>query len=72
MNYLKTFIENQKTQKRQHMESEISSTFNVAVKENKLWITHNHDGIKEIENSMTAEEIVAELNKFKNTAIKYK
>ena len=70
--YLKRFIENQKAQKRHNRESEISSTFNIAVKDDRLWVTHNFDAIKEIDSNMTAEEIVAELNKFKATAIKYK
>ena len=70
--YFKKFIENQKAQKRHNRESEISSTFNIAVKEDKLWITHNYDAIKEIDSNMTAEDIVNELNKFKATAIKYK
>ena len=70
--YLKKFIENQKAQKRHNRETEISSTFNIAIKDDKLWLTHNGDAIKEIDGNTTADTIVAELNNFKATAIKYK
>lgn len=72
MEFIKTFLANQKARTQQNKAIEISETFNIAVKDDKLWITHDGYAIKEIEGTATADDIVATLNNFKETAIRYK
>lgn len=71
-NPFKDFIESQKAKTQISKEADIANTFDIAVKEDTLWIIHDGYGIKEIEPETTAREIVEILNNFKKTAIKYK
>ena len=71
MEFIKTLIEKQKCRTQKQKEGEITSTFSVKAKDDKLWILHNGYAIKEIPGNMTADEIVAVLNEFKETAIKF-
>ena len=70
-NYLKQYYQNRVDKRKQEKEKEVADMFNIAIKDNKLWITHNGYAIKEIENASTASEIVEEIGRFRTTAKKF-
>lgn len=72
MDYIKNIFAKQVEKAKQAKESVIQSTFNIAHKDDKLWITHDGYGIKEIDDDTTAKEIVALINNFKDTAVRFK
>lgn len=71
MNFLKALLEKQKSRTQHNKELDISSTFYVKEKDGKLWILHNGYAIRELDPSLTVEDIVKLLNMFRATAIKY-
>lgn len=71
-NYLKKFLADQKAKTQQNKETEISETFDIRIKDNKLWIVHSGYAVKEIEGNTTAQEIVELINNYRQTAIRYK
>lgn len=71
MKFLKTFLENQKSKNQHNKELDISSTFYVKEKNNKLWILHNGYAIQELKPEQTVKDIVEILNNYKATAIRY-
>lgn len=71
-NFLKNFLANQKAEKQRNKEKEISDTFDIRIKDNKLWVVHEGYAIREIEDTTTAQEVVELINNYRQTAIKYK
>lgn len=70
-NYLKRYYQNRADKRKQEREQEVADMFNIAMKDNKLWVTHNGYAIKEIDNASTANEIIEEIVKFRSTAQKF-
>lgn len=71
MKFLKTFLENQKFKTQHNKELDISSTFYVKEKNDKLWILHDGYAIQELKPEQTVKDIVEILNNYKETAIRY-
>lgn len=71
MNFIRTLFEKYKSKNQHNKEVEIGSTFYVKEKDGKLWILHNGYAVQEIEETLTAKEVVNILTNFRMTAIKY-
>lgn len=71
MNFIKLLVEKQKSKTQHNKELEIGSTFYVKEKDGKLWILHNGYAIRELDPSLTVEDVVKILTMFRTTAIKY-
>lgn len=71
MKFLKTLLEKQKSKTQHAKELDISSTFYVKEKDGKLWILHNGYAIRELDPSLTVEDVVKLLTMFRSTAIRY-
>lgn len=70
-NYLRAYCQNVASKRKQEREQEVADMFNIAMKDNKLWITHNGYAIKEIPDTAMASEIIAEISNYQETAKKY-
>lgn len=71
-NFVKKFIDAQKAEKQKNKETEIYETFDIRIKNNKLWIVHEGYAIREIEDDATASQVVELINNYRQTAIRYK
>lgn len=72
MDFIKNFLANQKAKTQQNKETEISETFDIRIKNDKLWIVHDGHAIREIEDETPAGDIVKLINNYRQTAIKFK
>lgn len=70
-NYLKQYRQSRAKKRQEEKEQEVADMFNIAMKDDKLWITHNGYAIQEIDNDSTASEIVEEINRYRSTAQKF-
>lgn len=71
MKFLKLLLEKQKSRTQHNKELDISSTFYVKEKSDKLWILHNGYAIQELKPDQTVKEILEILSNYKETAIRY-